>query len=336
MLKRGSAASCGVLALASSLAAGGALAEQVALDFVLAPATPTVNTVPISVSVSVDTGFPFGTQTDSATDSSTVSGNALATLDLAFGPDGQVTTLNSLAFTGGQLRFDETLAFNLSYVFGTASVQATGSDLAGQLQTPTPPAPIAGNAIDLADHQIVINQGTLVATGSGLASGVSETVNFAIDPIVAPLSGTATVNVSLDQVIDGLGTYTASINAPFVFNQSISLDTEGVSGSVSTSANLLATATFTRPIYTPGDTDGDGDIDDTDLGTCFSNYTGPTGSGKAPAQGDTDNDGDVDDSDLGTIFSAYTGPLAPTPVPEPGSIALLAVGVTLCARRRRR
>ena len=29
----------------------------------------------------------------------------------------------------------------------------------------------------------------------------------------------------------------------------------------------------------PGDTDGDGDIDDADLGTAFANYTGPVGSG---------------------------------------------------------
>jgi VCBS repeat-containing protein len=63
----------------------------------------------------------------------------------------------------------------------------------------------------------------------------------------------------------------------------------------------------------PGDTDGDGDIDDADLGTAFANYTGPLGPGegtKTFEDGDTDGDGDIDDADLGTAFAAYTGPIA--------------------------
>ena len=91
---------------------------------------------------------------------------------------------------------------------------------------------------------------------------------------------------------------------------------------------------------TPGDTDNDGDVDDSDLGNSFANYTGPVGAagGKTPAQGDTDNDGDVDDSDLGTSFSNYTGPLSPTgyAVPEPAaSVAFLSTMMVFGVRRRR-
>ena len=86
----------------------------------------------------------------------------------------------------------------------------------------------------------------------------------------------------------------------------------------------------------PGDTDGDGDVDDSDLGTSFSNYTGPiTGGTKTAAEGDTDGDGDVDNSDLGTSFSNYTGPLSPTSVPEPTSLALIGLGGLAMIRRRR-
>ncbi|MFN3166211.1 MAG: sialate O-acetylesterase [Phycisphaeraceae bacterium] len=72
----------------------------------------------------------------------------------------------------------------------------------------------------------------------------------------------------------------------------------------------------------PGDTDDDGDIDDTDLGTAFSQYTGPVGQAgaRSPQDGDTDADHDVDDTDLGTMFSGYTGPNQPLAVPEPGGL----------------
>jgi len=87
----------------------------------------------------------------------------------------------------------------------------------------------------------------------------------------------------------------------------------------------------------PGDTDGDGDVDDADLGVAFANYTGPLGAsaGKSPSHGDTDGDGDVDDADLGAAFAAYTGPLSSgATVPEPASLLALCVGAGLARRRR--
>jgi hypothetical protein len=88
----------------------------------------------------------------------------------------------------------------------------------------------------------------------------------------------------------------------------------------------------------PGDTDGDGDVDDADLGVAFANYTGPLApntGGKTAADGDVDGDGDVDDADLGAAFAAYTGPTAPAAVPEPTSLALIGIGGLALIRRRR-
>ena len=90
------------------------------------------------------------------------------------------------------------------------------------------------------------------------------------------------------------------------------------------------------PVLLLADTDSDGDIDDSDLGTIFANYTGPVGQAGAmtAAQGDTDGDGDVDDSDLGTAFAGYTGPLSPSNVPEPASVLALMSGFALISRSR--
>jgi hypothetical protein len=100
--------------------------------------------------------------------------------------------------------------------------------------------------------------------------------------------------------------------------------------------NLFAYATT---LAMPGDTDGDGDIDDADLGTAFSNYTGPLADGagdKTAAEGDTDGDGDVDDADLGNAFATYTGPITAAAVPEPASLGLFVLGGVAFTRRRHR
>lgn len=94
-----------------------------------------------------------------------------------------------------------------------------------------------------------------------------------------------------------------------------------------------------------GDLDGDGDVDNLDIGTATGQFTGSEGSfSKTYADGDIDGDGDVDNVDIGTITGAFTGSIIPErplwdahgapAVPEPASLVLIGIGSLALLRRR--
>ena len=87
-----------------------------------------------------------------------------------------------------------------------------------------------------------------------------------------------------------------------------------------------------------GDTDLDGDVDAVDLAG-FGLAWAPDGSGNAWSEGDFDGDGDVDAVDLAALGLAWApagtdgaGPAGT--LPEPATLALVALGAAVVARRR--
>ncbi|MCD6364940.1 MAG: PEP-CTERM sorting domain-containing protein, partial [Planctomycetes bacterium] len=82
---------------------------------------------------------------------------------------------------------------------------------------------------------------------------------------------------------------------------------------------------------TPGDADSDGDVDAADLAALGLNWA-PAAADKTWPDGDFDGDGDVDATDLSAIGMNWSPAGS---VPEPASLAIMALGMVALARRRR-
>jgi len=170
------------------------------------------------------------------------------------------------------------------------------------------------SATGVAEPILYSNLGTVEATGPVTVDTANEPVAGLVvtDDDPSHYDGVAPAIV-VETTVQGVYDADTPADAPLVTEGDDVLVTYVVTnpGTHALSGVVVVDDTLGTPVYVSGDTDGDGDIDDSDLGTSFANYTGPVGAagGKTANDGDTDNDGDVDDSDLGTLFASYTGPV---------------------------
>ena len=96
----------------------------------------------------------------------------------------------------------------------------------------------------------------------------------------------------------------------------------------------VAATSGTSP--TPGDFNGDGNVDTADYTIWADNYTGSGGTGGTPSTGDANGDGAVDTADYTIWADNYTGSQAAGVVPEPAALTLLLGALlTFCLFRRR-
>ena len=88
---------------------------------------------------------------------------------------------------------------------------------------------------------------------------------------------------------------------------------------------------FTLQMFPWGDANGDGHVDATDYALWFNNY----GSSGREVDGDMNGDGYVDATDYALWFNNY-GAGEANGVPEPATLAMLALGAAAIVRRRSR
>jgi hypothetical protein len=240
----------------------------ISADLALTPSVGATNRLDIGIhaqgTVQVDLGFPLGVRdipiNAADSDATTLSGHLILDLPMTFDPVTQQANLQGIEFAGGRVMADQNPSWTLDLglylgFIDLGDILLSGQNLAGYLNTPLPPGSLAGGSFPAAEHNFILNEGTITGNATGLAANFVDPIN--IDLATTPLDAQAgnsqgTLFVS-GPAINGLqATYTVEVTAPVNFSDVV-METPVVT-SATASGILHAEGTFTRVLP---DFDGD-------------------------------------------------------------------------------
>jgi autotransporter-associated beta strand protein len=216
---------------------------------ILAP-VPGSNTLNIAITAAGTITYLFIDYPINTADSQTAQLAGTQPLGLAanFASATQQGTVTGLEFFDGDIEVTNTLNWTLDLgLLGT--VNLTGSDIVGQLHTPHPMSLVSGGTtFALADHDLILDGGTLNGSATGLAAGLLTpfTNDLAADPIEGPVAtnGNGTVTLSSPTVVGSTASYNVTVTLPV--NSSSLLLTNPVEVTVAITGTMRWQGTLTR------------------------------------------------------------------------------------------
>jgi hypothetical protein len=238
----------------------------------------------------------------------------------------------SLINNAGTLKIVGSHSFDLTHTLNNSGTLAGHGTVVGTVQNSGSVAPGT-------------SPGTLTITGSYTQTSAGALqIELASLPSFDKLSisGTATLGGTLS--VTRVGGFSPALGATFDIldwgsrtgtSQTVNLPSLGVGLGWNTSQHYTDGVLSVGPA-TPGDFNGDNDVDGADFVAWQTNF--PTATGATRATGDADGDGDVDGADF--VVWQTNFPFSPgagvSPVPEPDGILLgaLAGAIAIIFRRR--
>ncbi len=247
-------------------------------------------------------------------------------------------TLNSTGtvnLSGGALHattIDHAHGGQFNFAGGTLSVESFHGNLVNQGGTLAPGASAGGTTI-VGDY--TQQNGATLAIEIGGTAAVTEYdfVSVSGNVLLDGLLELSLLDSFTPSQLDTFTVLTAGSLAGFFDNATpgARLDTVGGEGSFLVDIDFGTDQIVLRDFLAntvPADLNGDGFVDGLDLGILLGNFDQTTD----PAGGELNGTAPVDGLDLGILLGAWNPPAlsATRAVPEPGALALLALGIVVC------